>query len=160
MVVNPIRRRPASSWVENPTHRDRLLLKHQMSPRFPMWGYQLQFYDRGTSLLSRAAGGVLSPISWSCSWVIEILTIYLDDWRRWTRIMYYEKSLWNVDFYVGATCTCYFLPRIQEGSEELMVPPNPGAVIFFQKTETPRNDRLEWLAKNSAWEFEALGIPS
>ncbi len=50
----------ASSWMENPSHKGRSLLKHQ-SP-FPVLVEQRRFTVRATSLLSCATGGPLSPI--------------------------------------------------------------------------------------------------
>ncbi len=46
----------ALSCVENPNDKDRLLLKHQLCPPFPVWGKQRRFNVRASSKLSRAAG--------------------------------------------------------------------------------------------------------
>ncbi len=55
-----------------------------------------------------------------------------------------------------------FLPRIQEGSEELMVsPPQPCCCYRFSENGNAQERQVGMIGKkNSAWEFEALGIPS
>ncbi len=49
---------------KNPADNDGLLLKHQVSLPFPVYGYRRQLYARETSLLSRAVDGVVSQIRW------------------------------------------------------------------------------------------------
>ncbi len=50
-----------TDW-ENPTNTEGLLRKHQLSPPFPVWGWQYWFYACVALRLSRVEGGALSPI--------------------------------------------------------------------------------------------------
>ncbi len=53
----------ARQQMGNPTNKDRLLLKHQRLIAVSGVRITRCFYERATSLLSRAAGGALSPFS-------------------------------------------------------------------------------------------------
>ncbi len=46
-VLNPLRAQGGEQ--DNPTDQDGLLLKHQVSPPFPVWGYPCRLYEHVAS---------------------------------------------------------------------------------------------------------------
>ncbi len=74
-VIQTVQKLPLRLFVQG-LFRDWTLLIHQVGQPFPAWGKQSQFYARAIALLSRAAGGCLSPICWSSH------PIFLSNWSR------------------------------------------------------------------------------
>ncbi len=68
-----------SAWIENTIDKDRLLLKHQLCPPLPVWGWwQRLFNELATFLPVQAADANLGEVARRSSWAIELLALCLN----------------------------------------------------------------------------------